>query len=96
MTEKDKRFVALWQNLRKSRLQFSLKQGFVIAFIFILIATPINYFLTQPDDWKVFIAKSSFIWLGASLLLSVYYYFVGFRRYENRYNQILNQDNKKQ
>ncbi|MHA3046089.1 hypothetical protein JSO59_001780 [Riemerella anatipestifer] len=91
MNEKDKRFIALWQNLRQSRLKFSVRQGVVIAFMFILIAAPINYFITQPDDFKDFLGKNGIIWLAASAILSLYYYFVGFNKYEERYKSLINQ-----
>ncbi|MDY3318468.1 hypothetical protein PG637_03500 [Riemerella anatipestifer] len=91
MNEKDKRFIALWQNLRQSRLKFSVRQGVVIAFMFILIAAPINYFITKPDDFKAFLGKNGIIWLAASATLSLYYYFVGFNKYEKRYKNLINQ-----
>ncbi|WP_018674564.1 hypothetical protein [Riemerella columbina] len=92
MNEKDKRFIMLWQNLRKSRVKFSLKQGIVIAFIFILFAATINYFLTKPENFKFFILKNTIIWLISSVILFIYYYYIGFKRYEQRYNQLINQD----
>ena len=80
----------MWENLRKNRLKFAVKQSVLVSFFFILVATIINYFIQRPDDLAAFLYRNLTIFVIILVALTAYYYTLGFKKYEEKYNALKN------
>lgn len=93
MTEREERFVKMWENLRKNRWKFAIKQSVLVSFFFILVATLINYFIQQPKDLVPFLYRNLTIFVIILVALTLYYYSYGFKKYEKKYDELKNKQN---
>lgn len=94
MTDREERFVAMWENLRKNRFKFAIKQSVVVSFFFILVATIINYFIQQPQDLAPFLYRNLTIFVIILVALTLYYYTLGFKKYEEKYHALKDNSDK--